>query len=122
MSQFDYPFHIDGRGRVAQTTDEEHVRDLIEQVLLTSPGERVMRPTFVCGVGQLVFAPNSAELAAATQMLVQGALQQWLDDLIVVEAVQVDAIDSTLTLAVRYTLRLTQERREVRVTVPGGAP
>jgi phage baseplate assembly protein W len=122
MSQFDYPFHIDGRGRVAQTTDEEHVRDLIEQVLLTSPGERVMRPTFGCGVGQLVFAPNSAELAAATQMLVQGALQQWLGDLIVVEAVQVDAIDSTLTLAVRYTLRLTQERREVRVTVPGGAP
>src|SRR5260221_8242966 len=61
---FDYPFHFDGRGRVAQTDSNDHIRDLIEQVIFTSPGERVNRPTFGSGVLQLVFAPNSVELAA----------------------------------------------------------
>ena len=86
----DFPFHFDSRGRTAETADDDHVRDLIEQVLFTAPGERVNRPDFGSGLLQLVFAPNSAELAAATQFLVQGALQQWLGDLIEVRAVQVD--------------------------------
>ena len=96
MSQLDYPFHFDTRGRTAETSDDEHIRDMIEQVLFTAPGERVNRPTFGCGLMQLVFAPNSDALAATSQFLVQGALQQWLGDLIVVEAVQVEADDSTL--------------------------
>ena len=78
----DFPFHFDGRGRTAEAATDEHVRDLIEQVLFTSPGERVNRPTFGSGLMQLVFAPNSDELATATQFLVQAALQQWLGDLI----------------------------------------
>src|SRR4030095_7949177 len=71
MSQVDYPFSFDNRGRTSDTTTDEHIRDLIEQVLFTSPGERENRPTFGCGLNQLVFAPNSPELAAATQFLVQ---------------------------------------------------
>ena len=67
----DFPFRFDGRGRTATTGDDEHVRDLIEQVLFTAPGERVNRPTFGSGLLQLVFAPNSDELAAATQLTVQ---------------------------------------------------
>ena len=74
--QFDYPYDFDTRGRTAETTDDEHIRDLIEEVLFTSPGERVNRPTFGSGVLQLIFAPNSEALAAATQMTVQGALQR----------------------------------------------
>jgi Baseplate wedge protein gp25 len=62
---------------------------MIEQILFTDLGERVNRPTFGSGINQLVFAPNSNELAAATQLLVQGALQQWLADLIHVESVAV---------------------------------
>ena len=69
-------------------TSDDHIRDLIEQVLFTAPGERVNRPNFGSGLLQLVFAPNSDELAAATQFLVQGALQQWLGDLIQVEGVE----------------------------------
>ena len=64
--QLDYPYHFDGRGRTAETTDDDHIRDLIEQVLFTAPGERVNRPTFGSGVMQLVFAPNSDALASAT--------------------------------------------------------
>ncbi len=109
MTQVDYPLHFDSRGHTAQTTDDKHIRDLIEQVLFTAPGERVNRPTFGSGLMQLVFAPNSDELAAATQFLVQGALQQWLGDLIQVEAVKVENQESTLQITVQYTIRRSQQ-------------
>lgn len=107
----DYPFHIDDRGRTAEASDEDHVRDLIEQVLFTSPGERVNRPTFGSGVMQLVFAPNNDALAAATQLSVHGALQQWLGDWIQVEDVKVTSEDSTLKVQVQYTIRRTGQQR-----------
>jgi phage baseplate assembly protein W len=110
----DFPFHTDARGRTAGTTDDDHLRDLIEQVLFTTPGERVNRPAFGSGVLQLVFAPNSDELATATEFLVRSALQQWLSDLVEVHAVDVTAEDSTLSVAVRYRpQRSTQVRTAV---------
>ena len=116
----DYPFHLDGRGRTAATSDEDHIRDMIEQVLFTSPGERVNRPDFGSGLMQLVFAPNSGELAAATQFLVQGALQQWLGDVILVESVQVESQDATLKVSIRYVIRRTQVRQVAEFTKGGG--
>lgn len=110
----DYPLWFDGRGRTALTTGDGRVRDLIEQVLFTSPGERVNRPSFGSGLLQLVFEPNSPELAAATQFLVQGSLQQWLGDLIQVEDVQVESQDSTLFVGVQYVIRRTQQREVAR--------
>jgi len=111
MIQVDYPYHFDRRGRTAEPDDQDaHIRDLIEQVLFTAPGERVNRPDFGSGLMQLVFQPNSVELAAATQFLVQGSLQQWLGDLIVVEAVAVEAEDSTLRVTVQYVVRRTEQR------------
>lgn len=109
--QIDYPFHFDSRGRTAAIGEDEHIRDLIEQVLFTSPGERVNRPTFGSGLLQLVFAPNSDVLATATQVAVQGALQQWLGELIQVEAVQVTSIDAVLEVQVQYTVRRNQQRQ-----------
>lgn len=117
--EIDYPYRFDGRGRTAQTTADEHIRDLIEQALFTSPGERVNRPTFGSGIMQLVFAPNSDALATATQATVQGALQQWLGELILVEAVDVENDDATLHVQVRYVVRRTQER-QVAQFVRGG--
>ena len=107
----DHPLHFDARGRTAEATDEAHLRQMIELVLFTDPGERVNRPTFGSGLRQLVFAPNSDALAAATQMSVQGALQQWLGDLISVEAVEVSNRDSTLEVKVQYVVRRTEDRR-----------
>jgi phage baseplate assembly protein W len=112
----DYPWRIDGRGRTATTGGDEHIRDLIEQVLFTSPGERVNRPTFGSGLLQLVFAPNSSELATATQFLVQGALQQWLNDVIQVESVDVASVDSTLRVTVQWIVRRTQQRQVAQFT------
>jgi uncharacterized protein len=107
----DYPFHIDSHRLTAKATDAKHIRDLIEQVLFTSPGERVNRPTFGSGLLQLVFSSNSSELATATQFLVQGALQQWLNDLIQVEAVQIENKDEVLEVTVRYIIRRNQQRQ-----------
>lgn len=101
----DFPFRVDGRGRSAETTEDDHIRDMIFQVLFTNPGERVNRPDFGCGVKQLVFMPNSDALATAAQFLVQGALQRWLDEVIQVESVEVEAEESELRVAVVYSKR-----------------
>ena len=119
MSQVDFPYGVDARGRTASTSDDEHVRDLIEQVLFTAPGERVNRPTFGSGLLQLVFAPNSDALAAATQVAVQAALQEWLADRIAVQDVTVEAVDSTLTATVVYADRLTQQTQTATFTREG---
>ncbi len=106
-----YPFKIDGRGRTAVTSSyNDHIKQLIEQVVFTTLGERVNRPNFGSGINQLVFAPNSSELATATQFLLQGALQQWLGDLIHVESVTAKSQESTLTVVVNYISKRNQER------------
>ena len=112
----DYPLHFDGRGRTAGTTHAEHVRALIEQVLFTNPGERVMRPDFGSGLLQLVFAPVGSEFAIATQALVQASLQRWLGDVLDVEAVVASHDDGVLTVHVQYVLRQTGERDAAQFT------
>jgi hypothetical protein len=107
----DFPFHFDGRGRTAATTDDDHIRDMIEQLLFTNPGERVNQPDFGSGLLQMVFAPNSAELASALQFTVQAALQRYLGDVIDLRQLQVLAQDCTLNVTVNYVVRATQEGR-----------
>ncbi|MEO6913907.1 MAG: GPW/gp25 family protein [Candidatus Baltobacteraceae bacterium] len=99
------PYGIDGRGRTAEAIPDDHVRDMIQMVLFTAPGQRVMRPTFGSGVLALVFGPNDQSVAATTQFLIAGALQTWLGDLIVVGDVAVTSEDATLTIFVSYTIR-----------------
>ncbi len=107
----DFPYHFDSSGRTARSSEAEHIRDMIEQLLFTSPGERVNRPSFGSGLMQLVFAPNSDELATSTRFLVQSALQQWLGDRIQVDEVVVEADDSSLNVTVRYAILKTGENR-----------
>jgi phage baseplate assembly protein W len=107
----DFPFHIDGRGRTAATDDQDHIRDMIEQLLFTNAGERVNRPDFGSGLLQMVFEPNSSELAAALQFTLQAALQQWLGDRIQLQAVRVDSNDGTLQVTVQYMNRTDEQTR-----------
>lgn len=109
--EINYPLQIDGQGRVAEVNYDRHIRQLIEQVLFTEPGERVNRPNFGSGLKQLLFAGNSPELAAATQLLVQGTLEQWLGDLILLEAVDIENVDSRLEIAIQYVVRQNQQRQ-----------
>jgi phage baseplate assembly protein W len=109
--QVAYPFRVSGAGRTARQEDEDnHIRDMIEQVLFTSPGERVNRPDFGSGLMDFVFAAGNDETVAAAQFLVQGALQEWLGDLIEVEAVEVTAEESRLNVTVQYRIIRTQQR------------
>ena len=82
---------------------------MIEQLLFTRPGERVNRPDFGCGLLDLVFEPNSPELAAALQVSAEGALARWLGDVITVDELTVSAEDATLRIVVRYTLLASGE-------------
>jgi phage baseplate assembly protein W len=109
VTTVDVPFHFDETGRTAGTTDEDHIRDMIEQVLLTAPGERVMRPDFGSGLLAMVFEPNSPELASALEFTMQAALQRWLGDLIEVRRLEVTAVEGTLAVVVEYALRRTGE-------------
>ncbi|MFF0062322.1 GPW/gp25 family protein [Streptomyces sp. NPDC005279] len=111
-SDIAFPFGTDRRGRTAHAAYDEHVRDLIEQLLFTSPGERVMRPDFGCGLLDLVFTPNSPELASALELSVQASLQRWLGELIEVEALDVVSEENVVRVYLRYVVRSTASRRD----------
>ena len=113
-----FPYQFDGRGRTAQPSASAAVTQSIEQVLFTSPGERVNLPDFGSGLLQLPFAPNSLEMAAATQFTVQGALQKWLGAAVKVLSVIASAQDATLTVTVTYSL-LNSDVSQVQTFVYG---
>ena len=118
---FDNPFHLDARGRVATTSIDDHVRDLIYQVLFTSPGERVNRPDFGCGLRKLLFMGNRESLAVATQFLIQGSLERWLGDVLETKRVRVNANQEQLSIQVVYVRRDQAEQKEVAFVLPPSA-
>ena len=113
MDHVRFPLRIDGRGRTAVGSYEQHVEDLLEQLLFTNMGERVNRPEFGSGLLQMTFAPGSDEIAAATKFLVEGAVQQWLGDVLLLESVDASQDDSRLTVRVAYRVRRTLDRQQV---------
>jgi phage baseplate assembly protein W len=106
-----FPYGLDPSGHTAGTDPLTHIADMIEQILFTSPGERVNRPTFGSGTAQLVFAPNSDVLAATQQQAVQAGLQQWLSDVIRVQSVNVSVDEATLTVTVIYQVIQSQQQQ-----------
>jgi phage baseplate assembly protein W len=116
-----YPYQFDGRGRTAEAPSlADYVRQMIEEVLFTSPGERVNLPDFGSGLLQLPFTPNSMEMAAATQFAVQGALQKWLSGYARILSVAADVQEALLTVTVTYSL-LNTDVTQVQTFVYGGA-
>ncbi|GHA89682.1 MULTISPECIES: GPW/gp25 family protein [Streptomyces] len=111
-SDLAFPFRSDRRGRTAHAPYDEHVRDLVEQLLFTSPGERLMRPDFGCGLLDLVFTPNSPELASALELSVQASLQRWLGELIDVESLDVVSEENVVRVYLRYVVRSTGSLRD----------
>lgn len=108
MDNVAFPYHLDAQGRTALTsTVDEHVRQLLEQLLFTRPGERVNRPDFGCGLLDMVFGPNTPELAAALRVTISAAIQQWLGDVVELQAVAVDAQDERLFVRLVYTVLAT---------------
>ncbi|MGW4891782.1 GPW/gp25 family protein [Kitasatospora sp. NPDC004240] len=114
-----FPLRVDGTGRTASADPDRHVRELIELVLLTEPGERVMRPDFGCGLRALVFAPLGDVLVTATQALIKAQLHTWVDDVAAVDRVDAEAReDGSLVVTVAYRRRTDQVAGTARVVVP----
>jgi phage baseplate assembly protein W len=111
MIQFDFPYRIGGDGRTGGSDLDHHVRDLVELVLFTAPGERINRPEFGAGARQLLFAGASPEIGTAVEFMVKGALQRWLGDVLQVETLDVAAEDSTLRVDIAYRVLATDEQR-----------
>lgn len=111
-----FPFQTDPTGRTAQAGLNDHIEQMIEQLLFTSPGERVNRPDFGSGLLQMVFEPNSVTVAATLQFTMQGALQQALGDLVQLQNVQVSTEDGTLTVLVQYAVRGSQQTQTTQFT------
>jgi uncharacterized protein len=111
-----FPYNIGSNGRTRNADRDRHIRDLIEQLLFTSPGERVNRPTFGAGLLRLVFEPAGDTPASTLNMAVAGALQQWLAALILVEGVAISMVDSTVSVTVRYLVRQTMEQKTTEFT------
>ena len=114
-----FPYRFDSRGRTTDPGIADHVRDMIELLIFTSPGERVNRPDLGSGLNQLVFAPNSPELAAALQFTLQASLQHWLGDVIEARGLSVTAENSALTVELTYALRDGGPARTATFTRPG---
>jgi hypothetical protein len=115
--QLAFPYRINHTGRTGGDHGT-HLRDLIEQVLFTTPTERVNRPDFGAGLMEMVFAAESDELLAASRFMVQGALQQWLGDLIEVEAVVMERADDSIAITIQYLERRTQARQLASFRTP----
>jgi phage baseplate assembly protein W len=116
-----FPFRVDARGRSALADADAHARELIEQVLFTAPGERVLRPEFGSGIHQLLFAPAGDALAAATEASVRAALQRWLADVVEVADVSVGHDEARVTVQVAYRVLATGRRATTALSGPGGA-
>lgn len=121
VMNIDFPLHFDGRGRTAAANDDRHIRNMIEEFLFTSPGERVNRPDFGSGLLGMVFEPNSPELAAALQFTIQAGLQRWLGDLIEVQRLEVTADDAILKVVVQYVVRRTGQQQQAAFEWRGSA-
>lgn len=124
---YNVPFGIDHTSRQVSGVDyATHVEQMIIQVLLTTPGERVNLPQFGCGLRQLVFAPLSSALAVNTEITVRQALGQWLGGLIEVGDVTAQTSDDvggpvepgTLQITISYTLLDTRTTHQTRVILP----
>jgi len=115
-----YPYGVDGSGIPNTTTADDHLRDLILQVLFTNPGERLNLPDFGVGVQRLVFEPSDLTLRSSAQFLISTNLQRWLGDRINVEQVNVSSVtgdESTVTIEIVYSALATRQRSSIAVQV-----
>ncbi len=121
-TDYSFSFRIDGSSNEgARAAYSPHVDQMIRQVLLTAPGERVDLPQFGCGLRNLLFAPNSDALQVTTQLMVQQSLTRWLGDQIDVKACTVTPGPggdmSLLAVEISYLLLETQTLQQTKVMV-----
>jgi phage baseplate assembly protein W len=119
IDAFLFPLAVD-RGQLAVAREQDHSRhvdQLVRQLLLTDPGERVNRPDFGCGIRRMRFAPNDPAAATLAQVAIAEALQRWLAPVITLDSVSVHSADAVAEVTVVYTVRARGERRYLNLEV-----
>ena len=104
-----FPVKPDNSGRIALSTGEQDIAEAIRIIILTSPGERLMRPDFACGIRDYVFASMNAQTIALVETTVRDSLIKY-EPRIEVLGVKVDATDAApgrLLIHVTYRVRAT---------------
>ncbi|MCP4709353.1 MAG: GPW/gp25 family protein [Planctomycetes bacterium] len=112
---FGFPFAVTAAGRISATGGDEAIRGKIIQILFTAPGERINLPEFGCGLFNMVFEPNNDILAAAMEFTVGQALARWLKEDIIVDGVNVNAVEETVTIEIAYSKKQDLSKQAVRV-------
>lgn len=119
FSAFQFPVRLDqSLGHVFRETDyPAYVAQLIRQVLLTAPGERVNRPDFGAGLRRLVFASADQSTATLVKSTILQNLDRWLGALITVDDVATDFENGVLDVVVTYTIRSTGDQEILNLEV-----
>lgn len=116
-----FPLKIGSEG-AAISSRRAHVREQIEQVLFTVPGERWFRPEFGVGVLALVFEPNNQPLREITKKRLTASLNEALSGEVKPSSLIVDVenVDDKLLLTIGYTLATINHSDKVEFVVEGG--
>jgi len=116
-----FPYRLSPQGTTATAASaDDHIAQLLEQLLFTRPGERVNRPTFGCGLLDLLFSPGSPEVAAALSVTVSAAVQQELSDLVQIQTVDVTWAAGTLQVVLGYLVLATGASASHTFSAPAG--
>ena len=110
-----FPPKIGPQGGLALTSEQSEIEQAMRLILGTSPGQRVMRPTFGCRLQDLVFAPNNNQTAAQARRYVEDALRMWEPriSLISVNARPDPGDTSRLLIEVEYRVKATYDQRSL---------
>ncbi len=110
-----FPLQVDPRGGIALATGTHDIEQSIRIILMTAPGERVMRPEFGCRIHELVFAPHDAATESLAAYYVQIALERWEPriELREVEVVTDPARDGVLLVEIKYLVKDTHDERSI---------
>lgn len=119
MSRLAYPFGVaaDGRSATVAFGSDEHVRQMLELLILTMPGERVMRPELGSPVRQMLFGAGNGPVAIALQATLEAAIRQWLGDLLELHSLsaEFDESESTLVIEVTYEVLATKSAAQLKL-------
>lgn len=115
-----HPLAIDGgKKELREQNDlDAHVREMLFQLLLTDPGERVNRPDFGCGIRRMVFSPLNESAASLAQVTILNALETFLSSVITTDRVDVEFHDETAEIKIVYTSKTSGEQRALSMEVP----
>ncbi|RRR76951.1 MAG: phage baseplate protein [Candidatus Viridilinea halotolerans] len=110
-----FPVTVDARGRIALVRGGNEIDQAIRIILLTPPGQRLMRPTFGCKIHDLVFAPNDATTAGLAEYYVREALTMWEPRIriLTVQAGPDPEHPERLLITISYEIKATHDRRSL---------